>query len=71
MKKIVENLEQYESWTCNLCGCPLTLGNVEIDYLGSRFSIELPRCAACGLSIVPENLALGKMLEVEQILEDK
>ncbi|MBP1753072.1 MAG: hypothetical protein H6Q57_1908, partial [Geobacteraceae bacterium] len=28
-------------------------------------------CAACGLVLVPENLALGKMAEVERILEDK
>ena len=39
--------------------------------MGSEFVIELPRCACCGLAIVPEDLATGKMLEVEQILEDK
>ncbi len=62
---------RYRGWTCNLCGQPLTSGKVSIDYLGSRFSIELPRCASCGLALVPEELALGKMLEVEQMLEDK
>jgi len=33
--------------------------------------VELPACAVCGLVLVPEALALGKMLEVEKILEDK
>ena len=49
----------------------MTLGKVDIDYLGSRFSVELPRCEACGLALIPEELALGRMLEVEQMLEDK
>jgi hypothetical protein len=40
-------------------------------YMGSRFEVELPACERCGFILVPEDLALGKMLEVERILEDK
>ena len=70
-RSIVEGLERYLDWTCNLCGRPLTLGKTDVDYLGSRFSVELPRCEKCGLVLIPEELALGRMLEVEQMLEDK
>jgi hypothetical protein len=31
----------------------------------------LPRCPRCGLVFIPEELALGKMAEVEKLLEDK
>lgn len=71
MKPIIENLERFLEWTCDSCGEKLTLGKVDIDYLESRFSVELPRCERCGLVLIPEELALGKMLEVEQMLEDK
>jgi predicted RNA-binding Zn-ribbon protein involved in translation (DUF1610 family) len=71
VKPVVENLERFLNWTCASCGEKLVLGKVDVDYLGSRFSIDLPKCEKCGLVMVPEELALGKMLEVEQILEDK
>jgi uncharacterized OB-fold protein len=29
------------------------------------------KCASCGTVFVPEDLATGKMLQVEQALEDK
>ena len=71
MAQIIENVERFLNWTCASCGEKLTLGKVDIDYLGSRFSVELPKCETCGLVMIPEELALGKMLEVEQMLEDK
>ena len=56
---------------CGQCGRKLTIGRTHIDYLGSRFTVDLPRCESCGFALIPEDLALGKMLEVEQMLEDK
>ncbi len=44
---------------------------VDVTYLGSVFTISLLTCPACGLPLVPEALALGRMAEVEQLLEDK
>jgi hypothetical protein len=44
---------------------------VNVAYLGNAFPVELLRCPQCGLTFVPEELALGKMAEVEQALEDK
>ncbi len=60
-----------ENWLCGLCGEPLQNLPVEITYMGSSFQIELPRCHKCGFTYIPPELAEGKMLEVERILEDK
>ena len=56
---------------CAACNVPLEMGKVEATYLGQRFPVELPRCPSCGFVYVSEELALGKMLKVEQALEDK
>ncbi|WP_243360199.1 pyridine nucleotide-disulfide oxidoreductase/dicluster-binding protein [Fundidesulfovibrio terrae] len=57
-------------WSCS-CGTQLVPGPVVAGYLGSAFTITLLTCPGCGLVLAPENLALGKMAEVEQLLEDK
>ncbi len=59
------------TWKCAVCNEPLVVGTVTISYLGNQFTAELPRCPRCGLVLISEALALGKMAEVEQILEDK
>ena len=56
---------------CGKCKLPLTLGKVTATYLGSEFPVELWKCPGCGKIFVPEQLAIGKMLRVEQALEDK
>ncbi len=56
---------------CGACDRPLEMGKVEATYLGQRFPVELPRCPSCGFVYVSEDLALGRMLKVEQALEDK
>ena len=56
---------------CSKCNLPLAKAKVVAIYLGAEFSIELPRCSGCGFVLVPESLATGKMLQVEQALEDK
>lgn len=61
----------YSRWTCRACGKALAPAPVELEYMGSHFVVELPACPSCGLALVPEDLALGKMAEVEQLLEDK
>jgi len=65
------DLSPYEGWTCARCGQPLVLGKVDISYLGSSFPVELLKCPKCDLVLIPEELALGKMAEVEKALEDK
>lgn len=63
--------EDLNTWECALCGIPLEQGKVMISYLGSAFPVDLLKCPSCGYVFIPEELALGKMLEVEKSLEDK
>jgi RNase P subunit RPR2 len=65
--------EQKETKTviCARCQVPLVPGKVNIKYLGSAFPVELLKCPSCGLVYVSEELANGKMAEVEKSLEDK
>jgi hypothetical protein len=56
---------------CSKCNILLEPGKVHITYLASTFTAELLKCPVCGLIYVPEDLALGKMAEVEKTLEDK
>lgn len=58
-------------WVCARCGLPLEAGKVNVGYLGSMFPVDLLRCPRCGQVLIPEDLALGKMAEVEKLLEDK
>jgi hypothetical protein len=53
------------------CSLPLEMAKVAISYLGNEFPVDLLRCPGCGLVFIPEDLALGKMAEVEKLLEDK
>ena len=59
------------SWRCGRCDVPLELGTIRVAYLDTEQPVELARCPRCGLVMVPEDLALGRILEVEQLLEDK
>jgi len=59
------------AWTCAACAQALAPSPVVVTYLGSVFTISLLSCPACGQTLVPEALALGRMVEVEQLLEDK
>ena len=70
MKK-EENASGGLGWKCYRCQRELVVGPVTVTYLGNRFTTDLPHCPGCGLILISEELALGKMAEVEQILEDK
>lgn len=59
------------SWACAACTQALAPSPVVVSYLGSVFTISLLSCPDCGQTLVPEHLALGRMAEVEQLLEDK
>jgi ribosomal protein S27AE len=65
------DIHEAENWQCGKCGADLEATKVEVAYMGSKYPVELPRCPKCGIVFVPEQLALGKMAEVEKILEDK
>jgi predicted RNA-binding Zn-ribbon protein involved in translation (DUF1610 family) len=63
--------EEATAWSCDKCGQPLKMTKVEFAYMKGNFEVDLPACPDCGLVLVTEDLALGKMAEVERILEDK
>lgn len=58
-------------WKCAACDEEMTSRPVELEYLDSLFTVELPACPKCGYVLIPEGLATGKMHQVEQLLEDK
>lgn len=59
------------TWMCANCNIPLETAPVDVAYLGNAFPVDLLKCPRCGLVLIPEDLALGKMASVEQQLEDK
>jgi hypothetical protein len=58
-------------WECVPCGVALEPADVRVDYLGGAYPVELLRCPRCRSVLITEDLALGKMADVEKALEDK
>lgn len=56
---------------CLRCNLMMSPGKVTISYMGSTFPVDLLKCQQCGQVFIPEDLVMGKMLEVEKTLEDK
>lgn len=56
---------------CEACGLDLAVRPVSLTYLGATFAVELPACPSCGAVFVSEEVAIGRMREVEMSLEDK
>lgn len=56
---------------CRKCSIPLVKEDAEFIYLGCNFAVKLPVCPQCGFVYVPEDLATGRVLSVEKVLEDK
>jgi hypothetical protein len=63
--------EGESEWSCASCGKPLEKVKVAFTYMKGNFEVPLPACPGCGLVMIPEELAMGKMAEAERILEDK
>lgn len=58
-------------WICNRCKASLKVQKVRLQYIATIFAVDLPACPKCGMILIAEELAVGKMAEVEQALEDK
>jgi hypothetical protein len=58
-------------WICNRCRIALEVQTVRLQYRRTIFALALPACPRCGLILISEELATGKMAEAEQALEDK
>ncbi|MDN5352726.1 MAG: hypothetical protein PWQ12_1647 [Clostridiales bacterium] len=63
--------QENEKWVCDKCKKKLVSEKVKVKYLDGNFEVELLRCPECKIVFIDEELALGKMLEVEKGLEDK
>ena len=56
---------------CMKCDARLVPLKTTFTYLKHEFYVDIPRCPVCGQVYVSEELAKGKMSEVETSLEDK
>lgn len=63
--------EADETMRCDLCHMNMELKEATFAYLGRTFKHKVLRCPACGQVYVSEDLAKGRMREVEGLLEDK
>lgn len=56
---------------CWRCQRKLEPKQTFFQYLGHTFHTDILCCPECGEVLIPEDLAKGRMAEVEQELEDK
>ncbi|SFG21480.1 hypothetical protein SAMN05660649_00988 [Desulfotomaculum arcticum] len=56
---------------CYQCKVELEMAKTCFEYLGLSFHTNVLKCPKCGLVFIPEDLAKGRMAEVEKQLEDK
>lgn len=71
MSNFNEKPELTTEWICAKCDSALVAGRVNIKYMTTTFNPDLLHCKECGYVLIDEDLALGKMVEVEKLLEDK
>ena len=64
-------MEQKEKLLCEQCEVEMVPLEVEFSYLKRSFRHKVQRCPSCGQVYIPEDLAKGRMCEVETLLEDK
>lgn len=60
-----------QTWKCGICRETLTPKKTTFTYMGRTVSHDVLRCPKCGRVFITQDLAEGKMAEVEEQLEDK
>jgi hypothetical protein len=68
---VIAGQESETRLICAKCREPLLLLETKFSYLGHDFTHPVLRCPSCGIAYIPEELAAGKIAEVEAMLEDK
>jgi len=58
-------------WKCAKCNEALVKKKRVFSYLGHTVAHEVQTCPRCGKVFIPQDLAEGKMAELEEKLEDK
>lgn len=64
-------MEEKQTLICDKCKVEMELREVEFSYLNRAFRHKVPRCPACGQVYISEELAKGRMSDVEKLLEEK
>jgi NAD-dependent SIR2 family protein deacetylase len=65
------DIPEATEWKCNKCAVSLEMRKVEVAYRGCKYPVELPQCPVCGIVFISEQLAVGRMAQIEKLLEDK
>ena len=60
-----------EKYICMKCNRELVEENVNLHYMGFQMANNFLRCPVCKQVFIPEDVACGKMQEIETMLEDK
>lgn len=63
--------EREEKLLCWKCRRELEPKQTFFHYLGHSFQTDILCCPGCGQVFIPEDLARGRMSQVERELEDK
>ena len=63
--------ENQNGMMCARCGVQLEKIETRFEYLGHKFTNLAPKCPVCGMVYISEELVLGRIAEVETMLEDK
>lgn len=66
-----EHIDTTTEWVCDKCHQALVSQKVKVRYLDGNFEVDLLKCPTCQMVFISDELAMGKMLEVEKGLEDK
>lgn len=66
-----EHIDTTTEWVCDKCCQALVSQKVKVRYLDGNFEVDLLKCPTCQMVFISDELAMGKMLEVEKGLEDK
>lgn len=64
-------MEEKQKVICDKCKVEMVELDVDFSYLNRSFRHKVPRCPICGQVFIPEELASGRMSEVERMLEEK
>ncbi|MFA5638009.1 MAG: DVU_1557 family redox protein [Anaerovoracaceae bacterium] len=64
-------MDEKETIICEKCNVEMVILEADFSYLKRSFRHPVYRCPSCGQVYIPEELAKGRMQEVETLLEDK
>ncbi|MGI6731835.1 MAG: DVU_1557 family redox protein [Anaerovoracaceae bacterium] len=63
--------EKSKTLICDKCQVEMEEREVEFSYLNRSFRHKVPRCPKCGQVFISEDLAKGRISQVEVMLEEK